>query len=124
MLLQEFKISRRFLRSVGPSAGTSSSAGIEVSQTPTSPSQEAVRRCVPAVLAATEARGAVCTWRDATVFELAASEESDGSVKVVSRAVRSWEALAMRHSEDKDDEGTMQTDVRGAAWTEELCSSF
>ena len=66
----------------------------------------------------------MCTWRDATVFELAASEESDGSVKVVSRAVRSWEALAMRHSEDKDDEGTMQTDVRGAAWTEELCSSF
>ena len=114
---------RRFLRSVVSSAGTSSSSGMEVSQTPMSPSQEAVRRCVPAALAATEARGAVCRCRDATVLASADSEVA-GRIKVVSRAVRSCEALATRLSEDEDDEGTTQMDVTGAACTGALCSSF
>ena len=114
---------RRFLRSVGSSAGTSSSSGTEVSQTPMSPSQEAVRRCVPAALAATDASGAVCKWRDATVFDSAVSEFAEG-VRVASRAVRSCEALATRISEDEGDEGTTQMEVTGAACTGMLCSSF
>jgi hypothetical protein len=55
---------RRFFRSTPRfSRGTSSEVGTMVSQNPMSPSQEAVRRCVPAGEAVTLAIGAVCRWR-------------------------------------------------------------
>ena len=63
-------------------------------QTPTRPSHEAVRRCVPLEDAETEERGDVCRTKVARVDDVGV--ERGVSVKRVKCAVRLCDALAMR----------------------------
>lgn len=108
---------RRFLRSGAAfaSSGTSSTSGMLVDHSPTSPSQPAVRILCPSGLDATSATGASCKCNVASGVEVVRVPSSDRREIC---AVRSCEALTTRRSSSGGTSGcecTMAKDVMGAA---------
>ena len=107
---------RRFLRS-GPttaSSGTSSVSGMFVDHSPMSPSQPAVRICLPPRVDATSAIGASCKCNVASGVEVVDVPSNDTRDIC---AVRSCEAVTTSRSwsEEAGSDGTMAKEVTGAA---------